>query len=268
MTTTKSIILNSATFIAVSMFLVSCQKNVTTVPSFMVSGVSVNNAVYAQTASITFTNFNASSNPGTATSLWLNIHTKINRPTDLANNGDYIMITSGTITLNSISSDPTVTNVSIPDGKIIADNTVSSPATSFDESANLWITKVPLGYTSSDIFICGAIINSSNGFTVSSGKSSTISAAWVTNKTSFTSSWFYGLSCYQPQFSYSDVSAEGMVTATGGGIKAGTPVPERENLVAGGSGGGGSNYTGSYSSTVNYAATTAIIDDGGEDLGK
>jgi hypothetical protein len=46
----------------------------------------------------------------------------------------------------------------------------------------------------------------------------------------------------------------GQVASVGGGIKAGTPITEEGNLVAGGSGGGGSNYTGSYSSTDNFVA--------------
>lgn len=198
-----------------------------------------------------FTDFNASPKPPTPTSLWLNIHTKLDN-TDLVNNGDFLLFTGGTITLNGISSTPAVANVSIPDGKIIADNTVTKPVTSYDMGTNTWTTKVPPGYSTSDIFISGAIITSSTGFSITGSKSSTIKGFFFSNRPSFKQSWFYGLAAYQPPFSYSDISSAGQVTSVGGGIKAGTPVPEEQFLVAGGSGGGGSNFTGSYSSTDNF----------------
>ncbi len=43
-----------------------------------------------------FTNFNATSN-SSATTMWLNVHTKL-VSTSLPNNGDYILFTGGTIT--------------------------------------------------------------------------------------------------------------------------------------------------------------------------
>ena len=62
--------------------------------------------------------------------------------------------------------------------------------------------------------------------------------------------WFYGLAGYQPQFNYSSISGPNQVLPVAtSGQKAGTPTTQTGNLVAGGSGGGGSNFTGSYSST-------------------
>lgn len=199
-----------------------------------------------------FTNFNSTPNPQGPTSLWLHIDTKLAN-TNLANNGDYLLFTGGAISLTGVSSTPTVSNVPIPDGKIIADNTVSQPVTSFDMISNTWITKVPPGYSTSDIFISGAIINSSTGFQVSAGKSSIVTGFFFSNKPSFKDSWFYGLATYRPEFGYSDIGSPGQVSSVGGGIKAGTPIPEKANLVAGGSGGGGSNFTGSNSSTDNFS---------------
>ncbi len=152
-----------------------------------------------------------------------------------------------------------VSNVTIPNGTIVADNTVSTPVTSFDIGTNTWTTRVPPGYSSSDIFISGAIINSSTGFSVSSGNSSTISASFFSNKPSFSQSWFYGLAAYQPVFSYSNISGAGQVASIGGGVQAGTPIPEESFLVAGGSGGGGSNFTGSNSSTDNFTTCQKAV---------
>ena len=199
-----------------------------------------------------FTNFNGTPKPPAPASLWLNIHTKLDN-SDLTSNGDFLLFTGGTISLTGVTSTPMVSNVAIPDGMIVADNTVSKPVTTFDLVANKWTTRVPPGYSTSDIFISGAIINSSTGFAVSGGKSSIVSGQFFSNKSSFKQSWFYGLSAYEPEFSYSAISGPGQVASIGGGIQAGTPIPEEHDLVAGGSGGGGSNFTGSNSSTDNFS---------------
>jgi hypothetical protein len=204
-----------------------------------------------------FTNFNGTRN-ASATSLWLNIHTKLDN-TDLVNNGDYLLFTGGAITLTGVTATPMVTAVPIPDGKIIADNTVTKPITSYDLITNTWTTRVPPGFSTSDIFISGGIINSSTGFSVGGGKSSTITGYFYSNRPSFKQSWFYGLAAYQPPFSYSAVSSPGQVAAVGGGVQAGTPIPEEPYLVAGGSGGGGSNFTGSNSSTDNFTTCQKAV---------
>ncbi|MGA7719790.1 MAG: SdrD B-like domain-containing protein [Ignavibacteriaceae bacterium] len=197
-----------------------------------------------------FNDFNNSSNPGKSTNLWLNIHTNLNG--ELANNGDYILFTGGTLTLTGISCTPQVTNYQVPCGKIIADNTVSSPITSYDTTINTWITKVPLGFSSSDIFICGAIANSSNGFVAGSGKNTQLAGYFYSNISSLSKQWTYGLACYQSAFSYSSICKAGCVNSISGGTPAGTPTTQTNYCVAGGSCGGGSDYCGSYCSSDKY----------------
>ena len=130
---------------------------------------------------ISFTTFLSSSKPGTPTSLWLNIHTKLTAGS-LPNNGDFIKITNVNATLNNILSNPAISSMSIPNGKIIADSTVITPSTIYNTSTNEWITRIAPGDTSNDIFITGGIINSSNGFLALTGKNSTVSASWYSNK--------------------------------------------------------------------------------------
>src|SRR5579863_4901811 len=189
-----------------------------------------------------FTDFNGTK-AAVPTSLWLHIDTKLDN-TDLVNNGDFLLYTGGTITLNGISATPSVSNITIPNGEIVADNTVSKPVTSYNMGSNTWTTRVPPGFSSSDIFISGAVINSSTGFSITGSKSSVITGMFFSNRPFFKQSWFYGLAAYQPPFSYGDIGNPGQVASVGGGIQAGTPIPEEHFLVAGGSGGGGSNFTG------------------------
>jgi hypothetical protein len=176
-------------------------------------------------------------------------------------NGDYLLFKAGTVTFNNITSNPTVKDLAIPNGKIVADNSVSSPVTKYDAGSNTWVTKVPLGFTStSDIFVTGAIINSSNGFKKGNSSSTSVKGMFYSNKF-FKDQWTYASAAYQPQFSYSGIDGIGDagVVAINGTYRAGTPLPVIASLVNGGSGGGGNNYTGSTASFNNF--TACIISD-------
>ena len=199
-----------------------------------------------------YTNFGSTANPGTATSLWLSIVTKVSG--QLNQHGDYLSYSFGSVTFNNINSKPTVTDLPIPAGKIIADNTVTEPVTRYDAGTNTWITRVPVGFSStSDIFISAVIINSSNGFAKKNNANSVVKGIFYSNK-NFSDQWAYGIAAYQPQFSYSSVAAPGQVTSINGAYKAGTPTTQLNHLVNGGSGGGGNNYTGSSGSFDNFTA--------------
>ena len=201
------------------------------------------------------TNFVSTSNPGTPTSLWLNITVKISG--QLVTNGDYLIFRAGGITFNSITSNPIVTDLTIPNGKIIADNSVSSPKTNYDAATNTWITKVPLGYSStSDVFVTGAIINSSTGFAKKNGSANSVLTGIFYSNKFFSDKWAYAMGAYQPPFAYSAIAAPGAVASTNGTYRAGTPITEIAYIVGGGTGNGGSNYTGSPS---NQNAFTACI---------
>ncbi len=201
------------------------------------------------------TNFVSTANPGTATSLWLNVTIKVSG--QLVANGDYITYRAGSITFNSITSSPTVTDLAIPNGKIVADNSVSSPITNYVAATNTWITKVPVAYSStSDIFVTGAIINSSNGFAAKNSKANSFLKGMFYSNRSFSDQWSYAMAAYQPQFGYSAIAASGAVASTNGTYRAGTPIPVRSFIVSGGTGNGGSNLTGSSS---NQNAFTACI---------
>lgn len=169
----------------------------------------------------------------------------------------YLIFRAGGITFNGVTSYPTVTDQAIPNGRIVADNNVSSPITNFDVATNTWITRVPLGYAStSDIFITGAIINSSTGFVaINSKANSVLKGMFYTNRT-FSDQWSYAMGAYQPQFNYNAISAPGAVASINGTYRSGTPIPVRTFIVSGGTGNGGNNYTGSSS---NQNAFTACI---------
>ena len=196
-----------------------------------------------------YTDFNSTPSQQ-PTTLWLNVHTKLSG--QLAHNGDYVWFTAANVVLGGITASWKLAVV--PDGIIIATNAVTQPTTVYDTVAGLWVTEVPLAYSSSDIFISGAILTSTTGFTAGSGKDTVVTGQFYSDISGFSSSWFYGLACYQPNFDYTSI---GLVDAIAtGGVQAGTPVAQESEVVAGGSGGGGSNFTGSYSATDSYTACT------------
>ena len=190
-----------------------------------------------------------------STSLWTSLTVKLSG--QLAAAGDYVIFRAGDITLNNITSGIGNSASPIPNGKIIAVSGKTSPGTHFDFGSNTWITEVPLGYAStSDIFITGAIFNSSTGFLYtnkSAGASSVVRGMFYSNK-SITDKWVYSMAAYQPQFGYGAIGGEGQVAAINGTYRAATPIPEILYIVTGGSGNGGSNYTGSPSNQNPFTA--------------
>ena len=200
-----------------------------------------------------FKNFGNTPDPQKPTSLWVNLVIKISG--QLNSKGDYLLFKSGKISLTNITSNPLITDLSIPAGKIVADN-VTVPFAIYDSVHNMWITKVPLGFAStSDIFVTGAIINSSTGFVKDSSNTySVVKGIFYSNK-NFTDQWGYATAAYQPEFFYASISDSGKVTSINGTYRAGTPTTQIQNIVQGGSGGGGgNNYTGSSSSYDKFTA--------------
>lgn len=197
------------------------------------------------------TNFGSTANPGAATSLWLNIVTKVSG--QLVQHGDFVTFNAGAITFNNITYTPTDNTPEpnthiIPRGKIIADNSVTAPETSYDFATNSWTTKIPPGFSStSDIFIAGAIINSSTGFVKRNKANTVVKGIFYSNK-NFSDQWSYAIAAYQPVFSYTAVAGVNNVIPINGSYRAGTPINILTRLVNGGSGGGGNNYTGSTNS--------------------
>ena len=190
------------------------------------------------------------------TSLWLNLTTKVSG--QLVEEGDYLLYKSGSVTFNNIASTPLVINLPMPNGKIVATAAVSAPITNYDAATNTWITKVPLEFAStSDIFVTGVIINSSNGFIKLNGNTSSVVKGMFYSNRVFSDQWAYGIAAYQPQFTYTTIGGFGDVVSINGSYRAGTPIPILSSLVQGASGGGGNNYTGSSSSFQNF---TACID--------
>jgi hypothetical protein len=196
-----------------------------------------------------FTNFG--STPKGETSLWVNVEVKMSG--QLVNVGDYISFKGGSVTLNNISSSTPVIDAPLPDGRIEVAN-VQVPVTYFNSAINTWITQIPAGYSStSDIFMSGGFINSTNGFMKKKNANSLVKGIFNSNK-AYSDQWSFSLAAYQPVQDIGTIAHSGDVVPVNGTYKAGTPLPIIGSLVSGGSGNGGNNYTGNSSSMDNFSA--------------
>jgi hypothetical protein len=198
-----------------------------------------------------FKNFgNTTQNP---TSLWLNVVTKVSGQLNTPN--DSLIFRSASTTFNFINSTPIIDNFPLPAGAIVADPSVTEPVTHFDFVKNMWVTRVPVGFAStSDIIITAGIINSSTGFQKMNGNTNTVVKGKFYCTKNFSDQWAFAIAAYQPQFTYETVGDTGQVVSINGNYRAATPIPILNNLVQGGSGGGGNNYTGSKSSFQAFSA--------------
>jgi hypothetical protein len=209
-------------------------------------------------------NFGSSANPGTPTSIWLNVVTKISG--QLTTHGDFLLFRDGAISFTNIASTPLVNNLPIPTGKIIADRLVSAPVTSYDPITRTWTTKVPPGFSStSDLFVSAVIINSSTGFVKNNNAKTSAKGMFYSNR-NYRDQWAYASAAYQPLFSYPSATSPLTVVSVNGAYRAGTPLKNGipiNSLVNGGSGGGGNNYSGSTNSYDRFTSCLVAGSTGG-----
>jgi len=206
------------------------------------------------------------------TSLWLNVVTKVSG--QLTQPGDYLLFNRSAVTFNFIASTPSISDFPIPDGKIIAVTPrtgVAYPRTYFDVDNNTWVTEVPVNFAStSDLFVTGAIINSSTGFQKLNGNTESVVIGKFYSSKTFSDQWAFAMAAYQlpqtpptPPEEYvtyqmladtTDISLLKGIASINGTYRAATPLPILNYLVQGASGGGGNNYTGSKSSFQAFTA--------------
>jgi hypothetical protein len=177
-----------------------------------------------------------------------------------------VFITGGKITFGP-------NTLSVPDAVITFSPTANCASTSFNTAFNRWETTVPLSYASKadEIFAAGLAylipsgfpqnVNNVNWSADVSSSAPGVSVSWqfgVSNwLTSHNGTTFPGVSgsSFTPDYNGMDVNPAHNVplcnTSYNAGDHAGAPeFPGRGNvLTGGGSGGGGSNWTGSWSST-------------------
>lgn len=176
--------------------------------------------------------------------------------------GATLYFSGGTVTFKADQ----VYQLGVPNAQITFSPTVSCATTVFDSGSNTFFTTVPV--TGSDeIFLTGLAFEVPNSFAAAGGKVSgpvMWQGTWGANAKNVSVGWKWGAAVYSTfTTDYSALNilpAHGNSCIPGGGDHAGTPegvgpngVPYRNYVVGGARGGGGSNWTGSWSSTQNVS---------------
>jgi FlgD Ig-like domain len=165
--------------------------------------------------------------------------------------GKSIFLTNATVSINGVPH-------AVPDAKITF-SAVSCASTSFDAGTNTWNTSVPLA-GSDEIFLSGLAFPVSN---LPGGAKVTWEGTFGTDQPGICLSWKWGAAAYT---NFTTVSTSPLVIdynaanikpthqaacAINNGDHAGTPQNPtvRASVTGGARGGGGSNFTGSWSGT-------------------
>ena len=161
-------------------------------------------------------------------------------------------------TLNFSESGGVTFTKYLPDGIVAFSKTATSASTVFDSANDTWYTTVPITYTG-DVFISGYAYYVGSGG-VPGSTHVTWSGQFLSSECAFTFNWKFAAAVYT-QFAgtqlapnYSGVGVkpvdDNKLSTYQNSDHAGTPENFKSDLAQGAMGGGGSNYTGSYSGTV------------------
>jgi hypothetical protein len=201
-------------------------------------------------------NFNGTAvNPGST--LWFNSVMKVS---GLGANPVTLHVTEASVTFTPKGAAPQT--VSVPDADVTFDPLATSAATAFDPTSNTWMTTAPSNL-SGNVFLAGAALPVPGG--LSGGLNPvTWQANFSTNTpgVTVTVNWQWAAAVYT-SFS-TDYTTVGVKPVDSNQLSvyqnsdhAGTPEAFRSFVVGGARGGGGSNFTGSYSATGHVTPDTA-----------
>jgi len=200
-------------------------------------------------------NFNGTSIAG-GSFIWFNANFTA---TGVPSTGATIFFTASSITF---TADQPYT-VAVPNATVTFDPNAVCATTTFDTGSNTWMTTVPVS-GSDEIFLSGVAFPVPASFAASNGRVQgpvTWNGSFGSDTTGITASWKWGAAVYKV-FS-TDYNALGVKpthtraclynnsdhAGTPEGVDTGTGESFKSFVVGGARGGGGSNWTGSWSST-------------------
>lgn len=197
--------------------------------------------------SIRFTNFNAV--PGGDT-LWVSAFTTGH--TGFPVTGTVTVDLSGTFTLFNGNTSTILDQYAIPNSTVIFSSGTSTPSASF--SGGAWTIDLPLNVSGHALIEAFAITAPVAGFPTTDQQQLTLNM--TSDTPGITINWQFGSAAYRSSCDFSNYNNLSVGVT---GSNAGVPTADAHqtsspvngcSVVSGGSGGGGSNFTGSMSSTL------------------
>jgi hypothetical protein len=198
-------------------------------------------------------NFNGTAIPSGDT-LWFN---SVLKASGLGSHPVTIFVRKGTI---SFTANGVPFTVAVPDANVTFDPTVTVATTTFDTTNNLWRTTVPSTGLAGNVFLDGAELRLPNGLP-GGIKNVSWTATFSTDTQGVTFNWQWaaaaytslGVNCTNTGPDFNDLGVkpvdDNKASQYQNSDHAGTPEDYKPFVVGGATGGGGSNFTGSYSGT-------------------
>lgn len=192
-------------------------------------------------------NFNGNSIAGGNT-IWFNSNMKLK--SSVPSDGLTIFFTGQTITSNDITTN-------VPDSEVIFSPSATTATTSFNTSTNMWVTTVPASFAD-DVFLSGLAYQVPSGG-LPGGENPVTWHGTISGSAPFSMQWKWGAAVYTSFDDYNSIGVKPVHSTSldsyPNGDQAGTPENEKSNVIGGARGGGGSNWTGSWSSTASASST-------------
>jgi hypothetical protein len=195
-------------------------------------------------------NFNGTAIPGYSF-IWFNSNFKLSNGTPV--NGTTVQFAGGTVsfTANNVNY-----SVAVPNSLITFSSAATCASISFDNTNQQWDVTVPLS-GSDEIFLSGLAYPVSPAGLPGGIKNVTWSGKFLSSTPGLSFQWKWGAAVYS-SFS-TDYNSLGVkpthqnACAFNNGDHAGTPENFKKSVIGGATGGGGSNFTGSWSGTATVA---------------
>ncbi|MFO0804330.1 MAG: carboxypeptidase-like regulatory domain-containing protein [Gemmataceae bacterium] len=150
-------------------------------------------------------------------------------------------------------------HVAVPNGVILFTPGANSASTSFDPTDSDWDVSVPTGGTG-DVFMSGVRLALPNGLP-GGIKNVTWTADFWSDTPNLTVNWKWAAAAYKPGIStdYNALNVKPVdnkdLSAYHNGDQSGTPEAFKSLVVGGGTGGGGTNFTGNFTPAVKVKPT-------------
>ena len=193
--------------------------------------------------------------------IWFNSNMKLK--SSLPSDGLTIFFRDQTITGSDFTA-------SVPDSEVVFSSSATSATTTFDTTSNMWVTTVPLGF-SDDIFLSG-LAYQVLGDGLPGGENPVTWSGTISSSSSASIQWKWGAAVYTSFADYNSIGVKPIhstsLDAYHNGDQAGTPENEKSFVIGGARGGGGSNWTGSWSATVAASAAECPPSSGGGGTGQ
>lgn len=190
-------------------------------------------------------NFNGTSISGDDT-VWFNANFNVNGP----RNGLELYLRNSTVTLNTGAANQATLN--LPDTNVFFQSGATASLT-FDELNNAWNLILPDTYTG-DMFLNGFAFDVP-GSGLSGGVKPVVWTGQLSANRNVSGSWKWGAAVYTDFGANDDLGVVGAkMDPWNSAGHVGTPVNFKDFVIGGARGGGGSNYTGSWSGTQSFQA--------------